>query len=67
MDARLLVCQWKLVGLLFIAASELILDATHQVVIHGVLNGLLYDIQPPGRAKVHLGQSTQLSIIKLHK
>lgn len=63
---RLLVSQRELVGLLFITASELILDAAHKVIIHGVLNGLLYDIQPPGRANVHLGQSTQLSIIKLN-
>jgi len=63
---RLLVCQRELVGLLFITASELILDAAHKVIIHRVLNGLLYDIQPPGRANVHLGQSTQLSIFILN-
>lgn len=47
---ELLVSHWEFIGLLFVAASKLVLDATNQVIVHGVLNGLLNDIQPPGGA-----------------
>lgn len=50
----LLVCHGELVGLLFVAGRQLILDAGHQVVISGAANCPLNNIQPPGRVQLDL-------------
>lgn len=50
----LLVSHGELVGLLFVAACQLILDAGHQIVIVGAPDRPLNNIQPPGRVQLDL-------------
>lgn len=45
----LLVCHGELVGLLLVAAGQLILDPRHQVIISGAADRPLDDFQPPRR------------------
>lgn len=49
-----LVGHGELVGLLFVAGCELILDAGHQVVVVRAPDGPLDYIQPPGRIQLDL-------------
>ena len=54
-----LVCHGELVGLLFVAGRELILDSGHQIFVGGAAGRLLNDFQPPGRVQLHLAEEGQ--------
>lgn len=60
--AALLVSHGELVGLLLVAAGQLVVDAGHQVLVDGGLDRLLDDIHPPGRAQVHLNNKTPTKV-----
>ena len=49
-----LVGHGELVGLLLVAAGELVVDPRHQVLVYGVLDRILEDVHPPRGAQVHL-------------
>lgn len=50
----LLVCHGELVGLLFVAGRQLVLDAGHEIVVSGAADRPLDNIQPPGSVQVDL-------------
>ena len=49
-----LVGHGELVGLLLVAAGQLVVDPGHQVLVQGALDGLLEDVHPPRGAQIHL-------------
>lgn len=49
----LLVCHGELVDLMFVGC-QLILDTGHQIIVVGVPDGPLDNIQPPGRIQIDL-------------
>lgn len=61
----LLVCHAELVGLLFVAGRELVLDAGHQIVVVGAPDCLLKNIQPPGSFQVDLEKESQSHMQKM--
>lgn len=49
-----LVCHGELVRLLFVAACELVLDTSHQVVVVRAPDGLLDHVKPPRGVQLDL-------------